>query len=132
MLDLFVKFDALIAHRTPFELRTGATLIGCLTFKTIEWENCSRDLEQFKSVRCGLCSGVLTGAASKRNVGTKAVFQLSMDVPQKGAFEAVSLTGGSHCFRLKAKETAPALGDAETVVVCRVRQGKPSNPFQTQ
>jgi hypothetical protein len=51
MLDPFVKFDALIAHRTPFELRTGATLIGCLIFKTIEWENCSRDLEQFKSVR---------------------------------------------------------------------------------
>ena len=41
------------------------------------------------------------------------MFQLSMDVPQKGALEAVSLTGGSHCFRLKAKETAPALGDTE-------------------
>jgi hypothetical protein len=70
MLDPFVKFDALIAHRTPFEPRTAATLIGCLIFKTIEWENCSRDLEQFKSVRLQTLLCVLTGPAIKRNVGT--------------------------------------------------------------
>jgi hypothetical protein len=47
-LDLFVEFHALIAHRTPFELRTGATLIGRLIFKTIGRENCSlEDLERF-------------------------------------------------------------------------------------
>ena len=48
MLDLFVEFDAFIAHRTPFELRTGATLIGRLIFKTIGREICSfEDLERF-------------------------------------------------------------------------------------
>ena len=74
MLDLFIEFDALIAHRTPFELRTGATLIGRLIFKTIEGENCSlRDLEQFNSVRLRLCSGVQTGPAIKRLVGTQPV-----------------------------------------------------------
>ena len=52
MLDLFVEFDAFIAHRTPFELRTGATLIGRLIFKTIGREICSfEDLEHFNSVR---------------------------------------------------------------------------------
>jgi hypothetical protein len=42
------------------------------------------------------------------------MFQLSWTFRRR-AFEAVSLTGGSHCFRLNAKETAPALGDTEAV-----------------
>jgi hypothetical protein len=67
VLDLFVEFDALIAHRTPFELRTGATLIGRLIFKRLRGKFVHVEiLEQFNWSGCGLCFGVLTGPAIKR------------------------------------------------------------------
>ena len=48
MLDLFIEFDALIAHGVPLEPRNGAALIGRLVVKTTGRENCSlRDLERF-------------------------------------------------------------------------------------
>jgi hypothetical protein len=57
-LDLFVEFNALIAHKTPFELRTGATLIGRLILRRF-----GRKIVQSG---CGLCSGILTGPTIKR------------------------------------------------------------------
>ena len=107
MLDFFVKFDALIAHRTPFELRTGATLIGRLIFKTIEGENCSlRDLEQFNSVRLS------TLLRRSDRLGDQAIGRDPSCVPAFNAqstyiaFEAADFTGGSHRLSTAINRTA--------------------------